>query len=146
MNDESQLVTRPTFLRRAPIRISILYSLAIYFFFGSVIVDLAMIKIEFACFSLIFMTRIVNFLVESRTTNITVTDRGTILKRGLIFRRTKTIFHEDISSIDVIQKFFDQNLNVGTIKILATGKRKVEISVEGISAPHKLKAFIESMR
>lgn len=146
MDSNTLFVARPAFLRRAPMKISILYLLATFHFFGVVIHDFIVIKFELAFFSLIFMTPIVDFLIESRTTKIMVTDRETILKRGVIFRRTKTILHEDVSSIEVIQICFDQKLDVGSIKILATGKSKVKISVAGIPAPFKLKELIESMR
>lgn len=55
------------------------------------------------------------------TTEIAVTDKRVIYKRGLIWRRTKEINMEKIESVDVDQTILGRVLGFGTVVIHGTG-------------------------
>jgi uncharacterized membrane protein YdbT with pleckstrin-like domain len=67
------------------------------------------------------------------TTEIAVTDRRVILKRGLISRRTLEMNLTRIESIDVRQGIFGRILNFGDVVIRGTGSGMEPI--RGIDSP-----------
>jgi uncharacterized membrane protein YdbT with pleckstrin-like domain len=67
------------------------------------------------------------------TTEIAVTDRRVILKRGLISRRTLEMNRTRIESIDVRQGIFGRLLNFGDVVIRGTGSGMEPI--RGIDSP-----------
>ncbi|MGH6683724.1 MAG: PH domain-containing protein, partial [Pseudolabrys sp.] len=67
------------------------------------------------------------------TTEIDVTDRRIVYKRGFIKRHTVELNMDKVSSVDVDQSVFGRMLNYGDIKIHSTG---TEIErLQGIGAP-----------
>jgi uncharacterized membrane protein YdbT with pleckstrin-like domain len=80
------------------------------------------------------------------STTLTVTDKRTILRKGILSKFTNEVLHENIRNIQVFQSFMQRMLKVGSIGISSAGQAGVEIEVQGIPTPYDLKACIDQYR
>ena len=76
----------------------------------------------------------------------TVTTKRIIDREGLIARRTVEIFLKDIRSINIRQNILQRLFRVGDIHIGTAGTAGLEISIEGISHPQKVKETIIELK
>jgi uncharacterized membrane protein YdbT with pleckstrin-like domain len=74
------------------------------------------------------------------TTEIAVTDRRIILKRGLIRRHTVEMNMEKVESVDVDQTLLGRLLNYGNVTIRGTGSSLEQL--KRIDAPLKLRSKV----
>lgn len=74
------------------------------------------------------------------STEIAVTNRRVIVKRGLIKRRTAEMNMDKIESVTVTQSIVGRLLNYGTVHIRGTGEGLEQL--HGISAPVELRNCI----
>lgn len=84
--------------------------------------------------------------IQSRFTELIVTDHRTTLRTGLISRSTTEIGHEDVRNLQVDQSIPDRLLGVGTLSISSAGQDTMEIVVHGIPEPEKVAAIIRDMQ
>jgi uncharacterized membrane protein YdbT with pleckstrin-like domain len=80
------------------------------------------------------------------STTLTVTDKRTILRKGILSKFTNEVLHENIRNIQVYQSFMQRMLQVGSIGISSAGQADVEIEVQGIPNPYDVKASIDQYR
>lgn len=80
--------------------------------------------------------------LKCRATELTVTDRRTTLRTGLLSKHTTEVRHQDVRSIDVIQGIFQRLLGTGGIAIGSAGTAGIEISVTGLPAPQRIADLI----
>lgn len=80
------------------------------------------------------------------STTLTVTDKRTILRKGILSKFTNEVLHENIRNIQVYQSFMQRMLKVGSIGISSAGQAGVEIEVQGIPNPYEVKANIDQYR
>lgn len=79
-------------------------------------------------------------------TTLIITDKRTILQRGLFSKHTNEVMHEHIRNIDIRQNFVERMLSVGRIGISSAGQGDVEIDVRGIPDPYEIKDLIDKYR
>ncbi|WP_152052497.1 PH domain-containing protein [Tautonia marina] len=79
-------------------------------------------------------------------TTLTVTDRRTILRKGLLSKYTNEVFHEDVRNVQVGQTFFQRIFRVGFIGISSAGQAGIEIGVNGIPSPNRVKEILDQAR
>ena len=79
-------------------------------------------------------------------TTLIITNRRTILQKGIFSRQTNELFHSDIRNIKVWQSFQDRIFDVGRIGISSAGQAGIEIDVSGIPNPYKVRDLIETHR
>lgn len=84
--------------------------------------------------------------LRSRFTTLTVTNRRSILRRGLFGRDTTEVRHRDVRNLQVDQSALDRMLGVGAIAISSAGQDDLEIVARGVPNPEKIAAVIRDMQ
>ena len=84
--------------------------------------------------------------IQARFTRLTITDRRTTLRYGLISRETSEVGHEDVRNIRINQGIMERLLGVGTLSISSAGQDTLEIVFKGAPDPEKLAAVIRDMQ
>lgn len=84
--------------------------------------------------------------LRCKGTSITVTDNRLVLRQGIFAKHTTEIYHDDVRHVELRQSFFNRILGVGTIAISSAGTGGVELRVEGIRTPEKVKEIIDRHR
>ena len=79
-------------------------------------------------------------------TTLTVTDKRTILQRGLLSRYISEVLHRDVRNIQLSQTFFQRVFGVGSIGISSAAEEGTEIRVTGIPRPDEVRALIDAHR
>ncbi len=80
------------------------------------------------------------------TTRLIVTNRRTILRRGILSKYTREVRHSDVRLLEVKQNIFARMFGVGSLSIASAGHGEVEIFVDGIQNPHQVKDTIDGYR
>lgn len=79
-------------------------------------------------------------------TTLTVTNEQTTLRTGLLSKNTSDVFHENVRNIIVRQSFFQRLMGVGYVGISSAGQSGVEIEVNGLPDPDRVKELIDDHR
>jgi len=79
-------------------------------------------------------------------TTLTITNKKTILRIGILSKNTNEVYHSDIRNVQVSASMFQRMLGVGTIGISSAGTGGIEIAVAGIPNPEKAKEIIFTHR
>ncbi|WZO97547.1 PH domain-containing protein [Isosphaeraceae bacterium EP7] len=79
-------------------------------------------------------------------TTLTVTNRRTVLRTGILSKRLSDIRNEDVRNIQLNQSFFQRILGVGSVGISSSGQSGVEIDVAGIPDPEQVRALLNQYR
>jgi uncharacterized membrane protein YdbT with pleckstrin-like domain len=79
-------------------------------------------------------------------TRLTITNRRTILEKGLLSRSSTEVLHAHIRNIQTYQSLFQRMMGVGKIGISSAGQDGIEIEVNGIIDPIGVKRLIDRYR
>ena len=79
-------------------------------------------------------------------TTLTVTNERITLRKGILSKHTSEVYHTDVRNVQVSQGIFQRIFNVGAIGISSAGQSGVEIGVDGIPDPQKVKTLIDQYR
>lgn len=79
-------------------------------------------------------------------TTLTVTNKRTILRRGIVAKHTREIFHQDVRYLEVKQSALNRLFGVGSIAISSAGQGVIELEVGGVLNPEKAKEIIIANR
>ncbi len=79
-------------------------------------------------------------------TTLVVTDDQTTLRTGLLSKNTSDVFHENVRNIIVRQSFFQRMMGVGYVGVSSAGQAGVEVEVNGIPDPDRVKQIIDEYR
>src|SRR6185295_9377364 len=79
------------------------------------------ISITAATFGVLFLVAFLRTWFVRWITEIAITDRRIIYKRGFINRHTEEMNMDKVASVDVDQTIFGRLLDYGTIHIIGTG-------------------------
>ena len=79
-------------------------------------------------------------------TTLTVTNKKTLLRKGILSKHTNEVYHSDVRNVQVKQGIFQRIFGVGTIGIASAGHAGVEIEVSGLPRPAKIKDIIDRHR
>lgn len=84
--------------------------------------------------------------LQTRATTLIVTSDQTTLRKGLLSKETNDVFHENVRNIQIKQSFFQRLMGVGYIGISSSGQAGLEIEVNGIPDPDRVKEIIDEHR
>ena len=84
--------------------------------------------------------------LRSRATQLTVTNEQTTLRKGLLSKYTTDVFHENVRNIIVRQSFFQRMMGTGYVGISSAGQGGIEIEINGIPDPDRVKQIIDDCR
>ena len=95
---------------------------------------------QIACIiiSAVALVLLLSWWLHCKGTAVTVDERRTILRRGLLGKRTVEVQHADVRSLEIRQNFIQRVLGVGEIAIGSAGSGEVEIIVAGIPRPDRI--------
>ncbi len=79
-------------------------------------------------------------------TTLTVTNEQTTLRKGILSKYTNDVFHSNVRNIQVRQSFLQRIFNVGWVGISSAGQSGLEIEINGIQDPEKVKEIIDDHR
>jgi hypothetical protein len=77
---------------------------------------------------------------------LTVTDKRTTLRHGILSKSITEIWHRDVRNVLVSQSFFQRIFGVGAIGVSSAGGPGLEIQVAGMASPYKVKQIIDAGR
>ena len=84
--------------------------------------------------------------LKSIGTTLTVTNKRTRLRRGILSKSITEVWHSDVRNVQLEQSFFQRIFGVGMIGISSAGQSGMEISVSGIPDPERVKQLIDERR
>lgn len=86
------------------------------------------------------------WLIRCLGTTLTVTDKRTTLRSGLLSKRITEIWHRDVRNVLVEQSFFQRIFSVGDLGISSAGGSDIEIKAYGMPAPYRVKEIVDAGR
>ncbi|MFK7770233.1 MAG: PH domain-containing protein [Mariniblastus sp.] len=84
--------------------------------------------------------------LRCKGTTLSVTNKRTILRRGILSKSVTEVWHQDVRNVQLDQTFFQRILGVGQVGISSSGQSGLEISVNGIPDPDRVKLLIDQHR
>lgn len=84
--------------------------------------------------------------VGAMATTLIITSRRTIVQRGLFSRARKELRHEQVQDIQITQTLAQRLLRVGTLGLDGGGTDDVEIVVDDMPNPMRLRAMVDEAR
>jgi membrane protein YdbS with pleckstrin-like domain len=75
-----------------------------------------------------------------------VTNKRTVLRTGLLSKRTTEVLHDHVRNIQVSQSFWNRVFDVGTLGISSAGQDGIEIVAQNIPRPEEVKRTIDLYR
>ena len=79
-------------------------------------------------------------------TSLVVTDRRVTLRRGLLSKATNDVLIADIRNVKIEQTMGQRIFGVGKVAVSTAGQADMEIEVQGLPAPERVKAIINDRR
>jgi uncharacterized membrane protein YdbT with pleckstrin-like domain len=79
-------------------------------------------------------------------TTLTITDKRTVLRKGILSKHTNEVLHGNVRNIQLRQGPLQRLFNVGYLGISSAGQGGIEIEVSGIPDPEGVKQLIDSYR
>lgn len=98
----------------------------------------------FVPFSLAAITasRIMWLWFKSKFETLIITDKRTVIRKGLFSKVTDEVRHQDVRSLSVRQKWLDRILGIGGLGISSAGQSGIEILAIGYDHPERLANII----
>lgn len=84
--------------------------------------------------------------IQTLGTELQVTNKRTILRKGLLSKYTSEVWHDNVRNVQIRQSFFQRIMDVGWIGISSAGQSGLEIAVAGIPNPEEAKEIIDRYR
>ena len=84
--------------------------------------------------------------LKTKAAMLTVTNKRTIQRTGLISKKTTEVLHRDVRNIQIDQSVFQRLFGVGSIGISSAGQSGIEIQFTGVRDPDGIKALIDRYR
>ena len=84
--------------------------------------------------------------LKTKAAMLTVTNKRTIQRTGLISKKTTEVVHRDVRNIQIDQSVFQRLFGVGSIGISSAGQSGIEIQFTGVRDPDGIKALIDRYR
>ena len=84
--------------------------------------------------------------LTTKAATLTVTNKRTIQRTGLISKKTTEVLHRDVRNIEIDQSVFQRMFGVGSIGIASAGQSRIEVQFAGVRDPDGVKALIDRYR
>jgi hypothetical protein len=98
------------------------------------------------CVVLIGFVILLFWWLRTLGTTLTVTNKRSILRMGLLSKSTTEVRHQDVRNIQINQSLFQRICGVGSIGISSAGQAGLEIEAQGMPTPDKIKQIIDKYR
>ena len=84
--------------------------------------------------------------LRSSSTTLTVTNKRTVLRKGILAKSTTEVRHVDVRNIKVTQSVFERMFDVGALGISSAAQAGIEVMVAGIPRPAHVRTLIDRCR
>ncbi|MFI4898346.1 MAG: PH domain-containing protein [Phycisphaerales bacterium JB059] len=84
--------------------------------------------------------------LKTMSASLEVTNKRTILKRGILARSTSEVVHDNIRNIQIDQTFWQRVWGVGSIGISSSGQDGIEIQLGDLKNPNDIRKTIDLYR
>jgi uncharacterized membrane protein YdbT with pleckstrin-like domain len=84
--------------------------------------------------------------LKCKATTLSVSNDRTTLRKGILSKSVTEVWHQDVRNVQLDQSFFQRIFDVGKIGISSAGQSGLEISVNGIPQPERIKEIIDRHR
>ena len=78
--------------------------------------------------------------------SLVVTDERVTLRRGILSKATNDVLIADIRNVKIEQTMWQRIFGVGSVAVSTSGQADMEIEVDGVPAPERIKAIINDRR
>lgn len=143
-------IVRPAVIRAHPFSILGLWILVILGVTGVVYLGLVRNSTPWLIGSAIVLLASLGTLgvwkVISLSETLEITNKRSVLRRGLFSKATTEVVHDDIRNFQITQTFLQRVLKVGTIGISSAGQDAVEIVMRDAPNPEEVRKIIDLYR
>jgi len=140
--EQDLLLVRPKFFRNEPASISLLVCLGLL---GTGVAGAGDMAWVWSIPAFVTAVLVIKFL-KCLTTSLKITTKRSVLRLGILSKRTREVRHSDVRLLQVDQSFFQRLMGVGSISLASAGHGEVEIKVGGIRNPNHIKETIDGYR
>lgn len=84
--------------------------------------------------------------LEILWTTLTITNKRTILRQGIIEKRTSEVQHDDIRNLQVHQNMFERVFGIGDLAISSSGQDDLEVQAIAIPDPDEVAELVRRMQ
>ncbi len=84
--------------------------------------------------------------ISNVSTTLTVTNRKTTLRKGILSKYTNEVYHRDVRNIQISQSLLQRIFGAGTIALSSAGQAGVEILAQDMPDPYKVKEIVDTYR
>jgi len=84
--------------------------------------------------------------IKTMNARFIVTNKRTVERRGLFSKYTTEVVHDNIRNIEIDQTFWQRIWGVGDIGIASSGHEGIEIKMEDLARPYKVREIIDRYR
>ena len=77
---------------------------------------------------------------------LVITNKRTVLRKGLLSRATSEVVHDNIRNVQVTQTFWQRVWKVGTLGLSSSGQDGIEIEIGDIPNPDRVRQVIDAYR
>jgi uncharacterized membrane protein YdbT with pleckstrin-like domain len=84
--------------------------------------------------------------LKTISVRLLITNKRTVVRRGLIARNTSEVLHDNIRNVQIDQSVWDRVCGVGVIGLSSAGQDGLEIEVKDMPKPLKVREIIDLYR
>ena len=84
--------------------------------------------------------------LQCKACKLTVTNDRTTLRRGILAKNLTEVWHQDVRNVQLDQTFLQRIFDVGKVGISSAAQAEIEITVNGIPDPDRVKELIDEHR
>jgi uncharacterized membrane protein YdbT with pleckstrin-like domain len=84
--------------------------------------------------------------LKSKNSKLTITDEKVTLRTGIFSKKTNEVYLSDIRNVQVSQRFMQRITKAGNIALSTAGQAGIEIYIQGMKDPEKIKTIIDKHR
>lgn len=92
--------------------------------------------------ALVFGAMLLVWWVRTRSMTLTVTNKRTRLREGILAKQTTEVQHDDVRNLQIDQSAVQRLLSVGDLAISSSGQDDLEVVAKGIPSPGEIAALI----
>ncbi len=148
--EQTVLLVRPAFIRAHPFRFALLAILALAGIAGAVHWGFRVPDKAYAwasgALSLLALLTVGFWRLATLGDSLKITNKRSIERSGLLSKRTTEVLHDNIRNFQINQSAWDRVLNLGQIGISSSGQDGIEIVMDKVPQPNRVKNIIDLYR
>lgn len=148
-NEDTLLVKNPAMFRKHPL-----------WYLGYIVAVLlaawASVELYFANYpyaaglvalvGLVPLTLWVYWYLQVHFTRLTITNKRSIYREGVIARKTSEVLHDDVRNLQADQNVWERIVGIGDVAISSAGQSDLEIYIDGVPDPDSVTSLIRSFQ